>query len=179
MAYESVSTNPLNIVANDADVRAQTSTFLGGTYAKEASFAAHTALPGLTPLKRDATTKKLVPATALTDVVIGLSVPGIYSVDPTGLVTADTVDPKTAVEVIGGVSYPAIKDSLASAASDASLSYFTHGDFFAKAVDVLRGITVDLIYWGYYTTTPANDLEKQSVFDNTGINLKFPTTGAN
>lgn len=148
MPYATASYNPLHIFAAD-DIETKQTTFLGGTYAVNGGFPANLTLPALTPMKRDAATKKVVPATALTDAVIGLTFPGSLSVDG------------------------ALVGPLAVRTADAEITLITEAQVFAKNSDN----TVDQIYWGFYTTTPANDLEKDSVFDRTGITLKFVKPG--
>lgn len=64
MAYDSVTHTPLQIIAGDADVRTKTVTAL----ANEAI------IPALTPMKRDAA-HKAIPATAVTDAIIGITIP--------------------------------------------------------------------------------------------------------
>lgn len=64
MARDSSSYAPLQFLADDADIRAKTTTVLS-----------HAAIiPALTPMKRDAA-NKLIPATAVGDKIVGLSMP--------------------------------------------------------------------------------------------------------
>jgi hypothetical protein len=64
MAFETTSYTPLQFIAGDADIRV-----------KDVLTLANAAIiPALTPMKRDAN-NKAIPATAITDKIIGLTVP--------------------------------------------------------------------------------------------------------
>lgn len=129
MAYESVTYAPLQIFAGESDVRAKAVTIP----------ANQAAIPALTPLKRDAN-YKAVPATALTDEIIGILVPGQGSVD--GALVGTT-----------------------QKAADQTAYAYTHGDFFASQISFAAIATAD------------NDLKKDALFDQTGINIKFVAAG--
>lgn len=119
MAYTEVTYTPPNVFAGNSDV-----TVVSGTV------PANTAVLPYAPLKRDAN-KLLVPATALTDVVIGILMP-----DTDGNGVANTAGTK-------------------------KVNYYKSGDFWASAVNFTAIAAAD-----------TND-KKQSLFDLTGINLRF------
>ena len=79
MARDSVSYDPLQFIAGSGEIRSTRVTVP----------AAHAAIPALTPLKRDVN-YKAIPATALTDTIIGVVIPGPGSLD--GALIGTTVD---------------------------------------------------------------------------------------
>jgi hypothetical protein len=99
MARDTVSYAPLQIVAGDSDIRS-----------KQVVIAANAgAIAALTPLKRDAN-YKCVLATAITDEIVGILVPG-----------ADSTE--------------SALTGLATSASDQYAFVYTHGDFFADKIN--------------------------------------------
>lgn len=107
MAYESVTFTPLQIFAGDADVRAKEVLCLANV----------AAIPALTPLKRDANSK-CVPATAITDEIVGITVPGMGSEN-------------------GALVGKAIS------ATDDLVYVYTAGDFFASQINFASITTAD------------------------------------
>ena len=107
MARTSTDYTPLQFVAGQTDLNAKVVTIP----------ANQTAIPALTPLKRDAN-YKCVPATALTDKIVGLLVPGKDS-DETALV---------------GTSL---------SASDQTAYVYTSGDFWGDMVNFASIATAD------------------------------------
>lgn len=127
MAFESVTFTPLHIFAGDSEVRA-----------KEVVIPANQAeIPALTPLKRDSN-YKAVPATEITDEIIGVLVPGLTSV---------------AGALVGSPT----------STSDRKAYVYTHADLFADAIN--------------WPAACDNDLKKDALFDQSGINVKFLAAG--
>lgn len=99
MAQDITTYSPLNLQAGSAPLRSLRVTIP----------AAHAAIPALTPVKYDVNFK-IVPATALTDEVVGVTIPGAGSQE--GALIGTTVD-----------------------AADQFAHIYTHGDLFGDMVD--------------------------------------------
>jgi hypothetical protein len=99
MARDTASYTPLQILAGDTDLRSKFVVIP----------ANQAAIPALTPLKRDANFK-CVPATLITDEIVGIVVPGVGS-EPGALVGTTL------------------------SAADQTISVYTQGDFWADQVN--------------------------------------------